>query len=94
MTKRLIEAAQAVLEDAIRVYNGSGPATELEAALDEARKPVEVTQDQSMELGIIFVEAIGEEVNPEGRDCVTEEENQEIQAAFTAVLQKAKELGL
>lgn len=79
MTKRLIEAAEAALGSIVYTHRRA----ELHAALDEARQPVTVTPDQAVEILAVMLSAFGEPISQE--DTV---------GVATAILQKARELGL
>lgn len=88
MTKRLIDAAQAVLTTGIA-------AGELEAALDEARQPVTVTEEQAVELLVAFNRATDMDDPTQAEiDGVTAEDRLEIAVIMVAILEKARELGL
>lgn len=93
MTKRLIDAAQAVVEDP-DFRDSCATVDELQAALDEARQPVTVTPDQAVEILAVMLSTFGEPVTQEARNALSAEDKQETAMVVTAILQKARELGL
>lgn len=93
MTKRLIAAAEAVIENTM--WDSSGLTDDMQAALNEARQPVTVTPDQAVELILTFHRvADGAQPTQEETDRLTAHDKLEIAAVMTAVLQNARELGL
>lgn len=96
MTKRLIEAAQAAVDSYCGLEVGLHTRIEqLQAALDEARQPVTVTEEQAIDLVLTFHRAAdGDEPTQAEVDALSTEGKQEIAAVMTAVLLRAKELGL
>lgn len=88
MTKRLIDAAQKSLTP------GGINDNVLQAAIDEARQPVTVTPDQAVEILAVTLSTFGEPVTQEERNALSAEDKQETARVVTAILQKARELGL
>lgn len=91
MTKRLRDAAQA----AVDAGDFNSQVDELQAALDEARQPVTVTEEQAINLIMTFHRAAdGDEPTQAEVDGLSAEDKLEIVAVMAAVLEKARELGL
>lgn len=95
MTKRLIDAAQAAINSYCGLEVGLNTRVEqLQAALDEARQPVTVTPDQAVEILGVMLTTCGEPATQEEVDALTAVDKLKIVIVVTAILQKARELGL
>lgn len=99
MTKRLIDAARLALMDyRLLLHRHEGHmltrADELQAAIEAARQPVTVTPDQAVEILVVMLTTFGESASQADIDALSAEAKQEIVGVVTAILQRARELGL